>query len=184
MTAASIWSLLLLFPATLSAQSTIGTITYQDWTGASAPEQNIRFPKLDGGSAIPTGLSYQSNRLLNAAGVEVPWQQMSNGDLMVRTAKFLLLNYQRCLVHSTRFCPTPPVSLFRTAPYLPERFFVLPIVRVVPAFRRTQSSSLFLTPAILLQLRSCRERIISWWDAPLTVAIRRLHYPLLIMERQ
>lgn len=71
-------------PAVLVAQGSLGTITYQDWTGASAPEQNIRFSQLDSGTPIPGGLTYQSNRMLNAAGAEVPWQQMSNGELMVR----------------------------------------------------------------------------------------------------
>jgi len=68
------------------AQTTLGTVTYQDWTGASAPEQNLRFSHLDSGASIPSGLKYTANRVLSAAGVEVPWQAMSNGDLMVRTS--------------------------------------------------------------------------------------------------
>ncbi len=70
----------------LEAQTAIGTLTYQDQTGAAAPEQNLRFSTLDGSGPIPAGLNYKSNRVLNAAGQQVAWQQMSNGDLMVRTS--------------------------------------------------------------------------------------------------
>src|SRR5579875_1273208 len=75
------------FANAIQAQTAIGTITYQDQTGAAAPEQNLRFSALDGQSGgIPASLSYKTNRVLNAAGQEVAWQKMSNGDLMVRTS--------------------------------------------------------------------------------------------------
>ncbi|MBV8570260.1 MAG: hypothetical protein JO319_06590 [Acidobacteriaceae bacterium] len=77
----------LLVPGTGSAQTTLGTVTYQDRTGAAAPEQNLRFSALDGQTGpMPSGLNYRTNRVLNAAGQQVAWQAMSNGDLMVRTS--------------------------------------------------------------------------------------------------